>query len=476
MGSAVRLVAGIDSSTQSTKVEVRDADTGALVASGRARHPHTSPPRSEQDPGAWWSAFEAAWNKAGSPQVAAVSVAGQQHGMVATDEDGVPVRPAKLWNDTETAADAAWLIKKLGGADAWAAAVGTVPVPALTITKLSWLHRTEPDAWSRMRHVCLPHDWLTWKLTGRLVTDRGDASGTGYWSPLEERYRYDLIEIVGAELDWPAMLPHVLGPVEEAGEWAAAPGSPRVACGTGDNMAAALGTGLGVGEIAMSLGTSGTAYTVSDRPTADPTGAVAGFADATGKYLPLVCTLNATKVTDAVARLLGVDEERLSVLALEAPAGAGGVVLLPWFDGERTPNRPDATGIVNGLRSEVTREQLARAAFEGVVCGLLDGIDALDAAGVPVDGARIVLVGGGAHSPAYRRIVADLSGKPVVVPEDAEHVAKGACVQAAALLHGADVAEIALKWRGTPVAELDPDPAVDRGAIRDAYGEVRDRA
>ena len=177
------LVAGIDSSTQSTKVEVRDADSGDLVASGRAPHPHTSPPRSEQDPNVWWSAFESAWKRAGSPQVAALSVAGQQHGMVATDDEGTPVRPAKLWNDTESAPDVGWLVKKLGGAAAWAEAVGSVPVPALTITKLSWLHRTEADAWARMRHVCLPHDWLTWKLTGRLVTDRGDASGTGYWSP-----------------------------------------------------------------------------------------------------------------------------------------------------------------------------------------------------------------------------------------------------------------------------------------------------
>ncbi len=470
------LVAGIDSSTQSTKVEVRDADSGDLVASGRAPHPHTSPPRSEQDPNAWWSAFESAWKRAGSPQVAALSVAGQQHGMVATDDEGTPVRPAKLWNDTESAPDVGWLVKKLGGAAAWAEAVGSVPVPALTITKLSWLHRTEADAWARMRHVCLPHDWLTWKLTGRLVTDRGDASGTGYWSPIEERYRFDLLEIVGSDLDWKPMVPDVLGPADSAGIWTSGAGSPLVACGTGDNMAAALGTGLGVGEIAMSLGTSGTVYAVSEQATADATGAVAGFADATGHYLPLVCTLNATKVTDAVARVLGVDEDRLGVLALDAPPGAGGVTVLPWFDGERTPNRPDATGIISGIRGDVTREQLARAAFEGVVCGLLDGIDALDVAGVHVEGARIVLVGGGAHSPAYRRIVADLSGQTVVVPEDAEHVAKGACVQAAALLHGADVAEIAHAWKGTPVAELDSDPDVDRAAIRDAYGAVRDRA
>ena len=321
-----------------------------------------------------------------------------------------------------------------------------------------------------------PHDWLTWKLTGRLVTDRGDASGTGYWSPLEERYRYDLLEIVGAELDWQAMLPPCSVRSKARGNGPRRQARPESRAAPATTWRQPWAPGWASGRSRCHSAPPAPSYAVSDRATADPTGAVAGFADATGRYLPLVCTLNATKVTDAVARLLGVDEERLGVLAMDAPAGAGGVTLLPWFDGERTPNRPDATGIVSGLRSDVTREQLARAAFEGVVCGLLDGIDALDAAGVSVDGARIVLVGGGAHSPAYRRIVADLSGRPVVVPEDAEHVAKGACVQAAALLHGANIAEVARSWRGTAVAELDPDPDVDRGAIREAYGEVRDRA
>ena len=189
-----------------------------------------------------------------------------------------------------------------------------------------------------------------------------------------------------------------------------------------------------------------------------------------------MCTLNATKVTDAVARLLGVDDERLGVLALDAPAGAGGVTLLPWFDGERTPNRPDTTGMITGLRSDVYRERPARAAFEGVVCGLLDGIDALDAAGVPVEGAAHRARRGRAHSAAYRRIVADLSGMTVIVPDDAEHVAKGACVQAAALLHGTEVAAVARAWKGTPIAELEPDPSVDRATIREAYGSLRDRA
>jgi xylulokinase len=468
------LVAGIDSSTQATKVEIRDADSGALVSSGRAPHPPTSPPRSEQDPEAWWTALQAAWSDAGSPTVHAVSVAGQQHGMVVTDEVGTPLRPAKLWNDTETAADASWLIKKLGSTAAWAEAVGSVPVASFTITKLSWLHRTEADVWGRMARVCLPHDWLTWRLTGRLATDRGDASGTGYWSPAQGEYRYDLLEIVGDDIDWPSTVPPVLAPDEAAGQWVEGNGQPIVACGTGDNMAAALGVGLGPGQVALSLGTSGTAYVVSDRPTADSTGSVAGFADATGRYLPLVCTLNATKVTDAVARLVGVDHERLDRLALDAPPGAGGLTLLPWFDGERTPNRPDATGTLVGLRTDVSRDQLVRAAFEGVVCGLLDGLDALDAAGAHTAGARIALVGGGSRSTAYQRVVADLSGRVVEVHGDEEQVARGACVQAAAVLHGTSPTEIAAAWKQRPSAEIEPDPEVDRDAIRAAYGALRD--
>jgi xylulokinase len=394
--------------------------------------------------------------------------------MVVTDELGVPLRPAKLWNDTETAPDAAWLIKKLGSAAAWADAVGSVPVASFTITKLSWLHRTEADVWARIARVCLPHDWLTWQLTGRLCTDRGDASGTGYWSPAQNEYRYDLLEIVGADIDWTTVVPPVLAPDETAGRWTDGDGQPIVACGTGDNMAAALGIGLGAGEVALSLGTSGTAYVVSDRPTADSTGAVAGFADATGRYLPLVCTLNATKVTDAIARLLGVDHERLDRLALDAPPGADGITLLPWFDGERTPNRPDAKGAVTGLRSDVTREQLARATYEGVVCGLLDGLDALDTAGAPAAGARVVLVGGGSRSTTYQRVVADLSGRTVEVHGDEEQVAKGACVQAAAVLHGTSPTEIAAAWKHAPSAVIEPDPEVDRDAIRNSYAAVRD--
>jgi xylulokinase len=469
------LVLGVDSSTQATKVEARDADTGELVAFGRTSHPPTSPPRSEQDPSAWWEALHAAVEQLDvSPgEIAAVSVAGQQHGMVVLDAHDDVVRPAKLWNDTESAPDARWLIDHLAGAEAaWARACGSVPVAAFTITKLSWLHRSEPDAWARVSRVCLPHDWITWRLTREFVTDRGDASGTGYFSAARGAYQPDLLALVDDRADWSTRLPRVLGPTEPAGETRAFGTNAVVAAGTGDNMAAAVALALGPGDIAISLGTSGTVYAVSESATADASGAVAGFADATGLYLPLVCTLNATKVTDTVAGWLGVDHDGLDALALAAPPGAGGVVLVPYFDGERVPNRPGAAGAVAGLRTVTTREHIARAAIEGVVCGLLDGLDALTDTGICTDG-NIVLVGGGARSLAYQRVLADLSGRPVAVPGEPEPVAAGACIQAAAVLRAREITEVAREWDLARGAVVEPRLDVDRAAVRAAYAEAR---
>ena len=470
------LVAGVDSSTQSCKVVVCDADDGTVVARGTSQHPPVSPPRSEQDPQAWWDALWRAWEGAGSPKVGALSVAGQQHGMVALDGDGHPVHPAKLWNDVESAPQAAELVATLGPQQ-WATACGSVPTASFTITKLSWLRANHPDAWARLARVLLPHDWLTWWLTGRpdqAVTDRGDASGTGWWSPAEARVRADLLALVDPSRDLGAALPHVLGPDQPAGEARELAPGATVACGTGDNMAAALALALAPGDVALSLGTSGTVFGVSEAPTADASGLVAGFADATGRFLPLVCTLNCTMVTDWAAALLRVDRRVLEVLAADVPAGAGGVVLVPHFDGERTPNRPDATGVLSGLRTSTTRTQIARAAFEGVVCNVLQGLDALAAAEVPTTG-RIALVGGGARSSVFRQVVADLSGRPVEVPDPAtEWVALGAAVQAAAVATGRRVETVARRWAA---ARPDPQwvaPSVDADTaarVRAAYAE-----
>ncbi len=462
------LVVGVDSSTTACKVQVRDVDTGAIVASGRAAHPATSPPRSEQQPADWEAAFHAACAQAGvltrhAPE--SIAVAAQQHGMVVLGHDGEVLRAAKLWNDTESAPDTGMLLAALpDGPAGWATACGSVPVPSFTITKLHWLSRCEPETLRRTAAVLLPHDWLTSRLTGGRTTDRGDASGTGYWSPREGRYRDDILRLVSEEIDWADALPEVLAPDAVAGEWVGV--GSQVAPGTGDNMAAALGLGLRPGDLLLSLGTSGTACTVSDEPAADPSGTVAGFADAAGRFLPLVCTMNATKVTDAVARLLGVDQARFDELVLEAPAGAGGLVLVPHLDGERTPNRPDATGMLTGLRTDVTPAQLARAAVEGVVCNLLAGADAL---GAETAAGTVFLVGGAARSAAYRRVVADLTGRAVRVPADEELVAGGAAVQAAAIHRGCDFAEVADEWGLGRGDTVEPDDTVDRAAVRGAY-------
>lgn len=470
------LVAGVDSSTQSTKVEVRDADSGELVASARAPHPPTSPPSSEQHPADWWGALVAAFAQIDDTVrngVAAVSIAGQQHGLVVIDPRGEVIRPAKLWNDTTSAPQAKQLSEQLGPIG-WANRCGLVPVASFTITKLKWLAENEPDNFARVAKVMLPHDWLTWWLTGNHVTDRGDASGTGWWSGAVG-YRTDLLDLAVPDGDdWVPKLPTVLGPNQAAGqirsEVAAALGlepTVTVGPGTGDNMAAALGLGLRPGDVAVSLGTSGTAYAVSPTPVADSSGSVAGFADASGNYLPLVATLNATKITDTVASWLGTDAAGLSAAALQTKL-APTPILVPYFDGERTPNLPNASGQFVELRNDVTREQLAMAAHQGVGCGLLAGVDAIADAGVEI-GPTLRLIGGGARSGAYQRVFADLWGSPIMVHAEGELVATGACVQAAAVARATTVEQVTDGWDLDDAVEVAPNEAVDRVAIREAY-------
>jgi xylulokinase len=468
------LVAGIDSSTQSCKVVIREAATGALVREGRAPHPDGT----EVDPQAWLDALGQALAQAGGlDDVGAVAVAGQQHGMVCLDERGQVVRPALLWNDTRSAAAAAELVAELGdgdaaaGARAWADAVGSVPLAAFTVTKLRWLAEHEPDAMARTAAVCLPHDWLTWQLAGRagglggLRTDRSDASGTGYWSPAAGAYVPELLDRACGRR--PAV-PQVLGPAALAGQAGAALLGP----GAGDNAAAALGVGAEPGDIVISVGTSGTVFGGAARPTADPSGIIAGFADATGQFLPLVCTLNAARVLTAAASLLGVSLAELDELALRARPGAGGLALLPYLDGERTPNRPDDTGALHGLtRDNATPENLARAAVEGMLNGLADGLDALTAAGVPA--GRVLLIGGGARSAAVRAIAPAIFGLPVLVPPAGEYVADGAARQAAWVLSGAERPPL---WAAGGDAAAERYEADPQPAVRARYAEARDRA
>ena len=471
------LVAGVDSSTQSCKVVVRDAETGELVRSGRASHPDGT----EVHPDHWWTALqEAVADAGGLEDVEAISVGGQQHGMVALDAEGNVVREALLWNDTRSADAAEDLVRELGGGDrvagarAWAEACGSVLVASLTITKLRWLRDAEPENAARVAGVALPHDWLTWKLSGAqgldtLVTDRSDASGTGYWAPSGE-YRRDLLEMALGRGD--VALPRVAAPNEVAGRTAegALPGVPggiAIGPGAGDNAAAALALGMRPGDVALSIGTSGVVSAVTPRPTADASGLVNGFADATGEFLALAVTLNASRILDAARRVLGVEHEELSRLALAAPAGADGLALVPFFEGERTPNRPRATAALHGLTlGTSTREHLARAAVEGLLCSLADGLDALRAHGVEVE--RIFLIGGGARSEAVRRIAPAVLGREVLVPPAGEYVADGAARQAAWVLAGGEAPP---DWgsAGTEVYTAEPTPQV-----RERYAQVRE--
>ncbi len=429
------LVMGVDSSTQSCKVVVVDAETGKLVREGRASHPAGT----SVDPEAWWKALQDAIAQAGGlDDVAAVSIAGQQHGMVVLDAEGAVIRDALLWNDTRSAQAARDLIDEVG-AEAFAERTGAVPVASFTGTKLRWLRDAEPENAARVAAVALPHDWLTWRLRGfgpgnavleELVTDRSDASGTAYWGA--DGYDLDLFR---RALGHDALLPRVLGPWESAGTLT---GGALVGPGAGDNAGAALGLGAGPGDVVVSLGTSGTVFAVAEAPTRDTTGAVAGFADATGRFLPLVATLNAARVLDAIAGLLGVTHEELGALALQAEPGAGGVVLVPWFEGERTPNLPNAKASLNGLTlASTNRPNLARAAIEGMLSGLAAGLEAIQAQGVEV--RRILLVGGAAANAGVARIAAEVFDADIVVPAAGEYVALGAARQAAGVLAGGPI-------------------------------------
>ena len=456
------LVAGIDSSTQSTKVLLVRAADGVVVDQASAPHP----PGTEVDPQLWWKALE----QAGSgllERAAAIGVGGQQHGMVALDAAGAVVRPALLWNDLRSAPQIETVVNYLGGPQACASTIGSLPAASFTVTKLRWMAENEPANAEATAAVALPHDWLTWMLAGgpgsgaRLTTDHGDASGTGYYSPALREWLPDVAAwALGREPGAGPALPVIAEPGEVVGR---TPSGALLAAGTGDNMAAALGLSLADGEVAVSIGTSGTVFCVSDQPSADPGGFIAGFADATGRYLPLVCTVNASKVLAVTAALLGVGHEEFAELALASTAGAGGVTFLPYLDGERTPNRPQATGVIRGLTSTTSRSDLARAAVEALLCSLADAVDALG-----VTPRRVLMIGGAARNPAVQQLAPAIFGMDVVVPAAAEYVALGAARQAAWALAGSEQPP---QW---PAAAAQTFTASAAPAVRARYDALRD--
>ena len=458
----MKLVAGVDSSTQSVKIVIRDAETGALIREGRASHPDGS----EVDPAHWWSALQSAIAEAGGlSDVEAISIGGQQHGMVALDAAGEVIRPALLWNDTRSAKEAADINNEV---PTIAVQTGSALVASFTASKVRWLADHEKENAARVAAVCLPHDWLSWKLSGSseitdIFTDRSDASGTGYFNPVTSEYIPDLFATI-IRSNQKVYLPRIVSSKEFGATTAS---GLKIGAGAGDNAGAGFGIQAQEGDVIVSLGTSGTAFAISRSSTHDSTGTIAGFASVTGDFLPLVCTLNAARILDAATRILGVTHDELGELALKSPAGARGLTLLPYFEGERTPNRPDATGVLSGITlANSNREDIARAYIEGMLSGLADAVSALEEAGVNI--RRVFLVGGAAKNPAVSQIASALFGREVLVPPAGEYVANGAARQAAwALIGGAQPPQ----WDLGNVASVKATPTPE---VLVAYRKLRD--
>jgi len=391
-----KLVAGVDSSTQSVKVVIRDADTGDLVRQGKAAHPDGT----EVDPAHWLSALDKATEAAGGfSDVSAISVAGQQHGFVAIDKDAKVIRPALLWNDLRSAKAAADLNQEFGGPNETAKAIGSILVASFTVSKVRWLAENESENAKKLAAIALPHDWISWQLQGgvdfnKLFTDRSDASGTGYFSSVTNQYRKDLLAIALKD-DREIHLPKIATFDQFAGHTKS--GIP-IAAGAGDN-------------------------------------AAAGFADLTGRYLPLVCTLNAARVLDVASKLLGKTHDEIGYLALAAKPGAQGLTMLPYFEGERTPNRPNAKGLLAGItNSNLTAENISRAAIEAILCSLIDSFDTLKSSGAKIE--RVMVIGGAAKNPGVGPIASAILGREVMTFPPMELVADGAARQAAWALLG----------------------------------------
>lgn len=459
-----KLVAGVDSSTQSVKIVIREAHTGELIRKGRAPHPDGT----EVDPKYWVSALDKAISEAGGlDDVEAISIAGQQHGMVVLDNQGSVIRPALLWNDTRSAQSASDLNYEFGASVV--KKTGSYLVASFTATKLRWLADHEKENADKVNAVALPHDYLSWQLMQSkdvkdLFTDRSDASGTGYFDPSSGDYHRDLLA-TALRTERFIHLPKVIAPQSFGAEM---PHGIKIAAGAGDNAAAALGVQASPGDVVVSLGTSGTAFAVSETPTHDPSGEVAGFADATGRFLPLVCTLNAARILDAATKILGKSHNEIGNLALSAQAGAHGLTLLPYFEGERTPNRPTATGTFAGFNlSNSNPADIARAMIEGMLCGLVDAVDALIKEGVEIN--RILLIGGAAKNPAIGQIASHLFAREVLTPPPGEYVADGAARQAAWALLGQESAPV---WNLGKIESIQSTPTPE---VVERYRLLRDR-
>jgi xylulokinase len=437
------LFIGIDSGTQSVKAVVLDLEARKVIAEARAPHrliEGLPVGHMEQHPQEWVAALDQVIGEVAAKidraRVRGIGVSGQQHGFVPLDARGDVIRPAKLWCDTSTTAECALITKKLGGPKAAIRKTGNQILPGFTAPKILWLKRHEPANYARLRHVLLPHDYLNFHLTGNYTMEFGDASGTALMDVRRRAWSQDALRAIDKNLgDW---LP-VPGESHEAAgtlrtELAAKYGLGAdviVSAGGGDNMMGAIGTGnVAPGVITASFGTSGTIYAYAAKPVVDPQGEIAAFCSSTGGWLPLLCTMNVTTVTEQVRALFGFDHAALEAAVAAAPAGAGGLVLLPYFAGERTPNVPEGSGVLVGLNNRTLNPgHLARASMEGVTMGMNYGLRRLAVLGVKAKEIRVT--GGGAKSAVWRQLMADIFGVPVVAMVEDEGAALGGALQAA---------------------------------------------
>jgi xylulokinase len=458
VGELVKLVAGVDSSTQSCKVELRNLESGELIGISSAPHPPTFPPKSEQNPQAWWLAFVYAFEKVcqdarvNKEEIVGIAVAAQCHGLVSLDSENCPVRPAKLWNDTESANQSSDLVKEYSN-EYWINTIGSTLVPSFTITKLAWLKANEPENFAKAKFFCLPQDYLTLCLSGHLVTDRAGATCTGYYSIKNKCWDFSVLKTLDSKREWESCLPKVLEPEKPAGlisrDAANALGLSAdviVGAGTGDQMASSLGLGVEVGDYVFAIGTSAVVFTIANNAIRDMGGLVNGIADASGHYMPVMVNLNGTKITDWAKSFLGCSHDDLADMALSIDSAKNPLSLSAYFDGERTPNLPFATGTLGGITHQTTREHFARTSFDGVLIPLINNFNYLSKL-VGIEAERIILTGGAARNKAYGQLLADMVGREIFILDVDESSARGACVQAAAVASHRKVSEVLKEWR-----------------------------
>lgn len=440
---ADQLFIGIDSGTQGSKVVVFSRNQGKVLAESSAPHLLIENERGgrEQDPASWVAAIESIMEQAlaavNPKYVRAISVSGQQHGFVPLDNKGEVIRPAKLWCDTETVAQCQTLTEKLGGEASVINTIGNSIAAGFTASKILWLKEHEPENYQRLQTVLLPHDYLNYWLSGEYCTEHGDASGTACYDVRSREWSAPLLQAIDASGKLLECLPPLRDPEEPCGrirqKLAERWGLPRdvlIASGGGDNMMAAIGTGnVSRGVITASLGTSGTIYGFSPEPVIDSEGELAAFCSSSGGWLPLVCTMNVTVATELVREVFGFTLDHFNSAVASADPGSGGILLVPFFNGERTPALPGASASLHGMTTtNFTRENICRAAMEGVTLGLRYGLEVLERNGLQPEEIR--LVGGGAKSGVWRQMVADIFKRTVVSPVSTEAGALGAAIQA----------------------------------------------